>query len=55
MKRVDSVDDYSRVTQPLFLTPKEQIFKKFIKFVQNLYNLKNVTLWSDYGGEFVNY
>lgn len=52
------VDDYSKFTWTLFLTHKEETFKTFVKFskrIQNLFNLKNITLCSDHGGEFVSH
>lgn len=51
------VGDCSRFTWTLFLAYKEtfKAFFKFAKLVQNLYNLKIITLRSDHGGELVNH
>lgn len=47
------VDEYSRFTWMIFSAHKEETFKAFVKFsncVQNLYNLKIITLLCDHGG-----
>lgn len=51
------IDDYSSLTWKISLNNKKEAFKAFDKFsksVQNIFNLKILTLRSDHGGEFVN-
>ena len=51
------VDDYSRFTWTLFLTPKRDAFhafKKLAKIIQNKKNVNIASIRSDHGGEFEN-
>ena len=51
------VGDFSRYTWVYFLTLKSEsfeIFKAFVKKIENEKNLKVVKICSDHGGEFVN-
>lgn len=52
------VDDFSRFTWTLFLTHKDEnfmAFVNFVKLVQNIFDLKIITLCSDHDVEFVNH
>jgi len=52
------VDDFSRFTWTLFLSSKDDTFDAIIKFadvIQNQLSLKNISLRSDHGSEFVNH
>ena len=52
------MDGYTIFTQTVFLTRKEETFKAFVRFVklvQNQFNLKIISLRTDHGGEFFNH